>query len=70
MKMYLNTMGLGVVLAAIVVWAGLGATAPAASIYWNNFTAGDKDFNTAGNWSPATVPGAADTAVFTNFPST
>src|SRR5687767_13369271 len=44
---------------AAVGWSSL---ALAAEVSWINL--GDGDFSDPSNWSPATVPGAADTAVF------
>src|ERR1035437_641597 len=46
--------------AAMIMTVG----ANAADIVWQGAATGD--WNTAGNWSPAQVPGAADNAFFTN----
>ncbi len=49
-------------LAALIVLSfGVASVAGAATITWNNAAGGN--WNTAANWSPAQVPGAADDAV-------
>ena len=52
--------------------AGLGlallsGTGHADPFTWSQFGAATADFNTPGNWTPAAVPGADDTARFTNY---
>src|SRR4051794_9197454 len=49
---------------SLLLLGGVAATSHAATITWTNNTPGN--WNTAANWSPNQVPGAADTAVLAN----
>ena len=64
MKTYFTIKRLSPALAALLVLLGSAVTASANTYSWNK--TGANTYGTAANWSPATVPGSADTAVFNN----
>lgn len=67
-KMVRVGMAIGLTL-SLVLFVG-PTSGLAADVTWTNLTGVDNEWNTAGNWLPATVPGTSDNAFLTNQTAT